>query len=81
MKMHNILTGKDRVAFTRLRNRSFGSLHFCQSSLLNIIRTDAISQEDKLLLAEAIEKIYDVIKRWDKHYSSKLFKQLEEASK
>lgn len=78
MKKHNILTGKDKQAFTRERNRAFGSLHWCSTALMNILSTDVVGPLDKIALKTAKLYIDDTIKHWDKHYCSKLFAKLNE---
>lgn len=78
MKKHNVLTGPERSSFSRLRNRSLGSLRWSQVSLKNILNTDAVGQLDKILLRQALDNISNVIDNWDKHYCAKLFKKLNE---
>ena len=76
MKVHNILTGKDKRDFSHARNRSFGSLAMAKSSITNLLNSDLIGKLDKILLKQALDNINNVIDNWDKQYCTKLFAKL-----
>ena len=74
MRKRDVKTSKDRMSFTRARNRTLGSMHFASMIAKNTINSDLVSEDDKKLLKEVLARLTGIIYRWDKQYSSKLFK-------
>lgn len=78
LKTH-VKTGKDIRLFANRRNSLKGQLYFAKTCFLNAIKSDLISEENKIALRLMVTNLTLILSTWDKHYTKELFKQDDQA--